>query len=61
MSVEYTDQNSVHMLDNERMYGIRKLPHLKQSFEKQRVGYVTEKDKEELLKVRNFLYGHMNI
>ena len=34
---------------------------MKQSFEKPRVGYVTEKDKEELLKVKNFLYGHINV
>ncbi len=34
---------------------------MRKPFEKSRVGYVTEKDKEDLLKVKNFLYGHMNV
>lgn len=61
LGVEYADQNANHMIDNERVYYKHRSPMTKKLFEKPRGGYITQDDKIELQKVKNLLYGHINV
>lgn len=61
MGVALCDQKKSYMIDQERALIKDFVPQKRHEFEKPRVGYLTEEDKLTLQRMRNRIYGHVNV